>query len=81
MKIQVPRLAQPLFRESSELKPTFIGLIRSVDTIPVETRDSFRVVVKDITTRKRLIFDLTQDNWNTEGFYWVVSAGITGEIQ
>ena len=56
-----------------------VGLIRSVDTVPVANRDVFRVVVRDIATRQTLRFDLSQDNWN--GSCWMVSEDYTGEIQ
>ena len=77
MKIHVPRVAQPLFRQSEIV--SLIGLVRSVDTVPVANRDVFRVVVRDIATRQILRFDLAQDNWN--GNQWVVLEDCTGEIQ
>lgn len=77
MTIHVPRIAQPLFREGDTL--TLVGLIRSVDTVPVANRDIFRVVVRDVETRVTLKFDLGQDNWN--GSRWSVPQDTTGEIQ
>jgi hypothetical protein len=77
MKINIPRIAQPLFRRADSI--LLIGLIKSVDTVPVANRDVFRVVVRNIETRKTLRFDLSQDNW--DGKQWVVAADTTGEIQ
>lgn len=77
MKINVPRIAQPLFRQADTI--LLIGLIKSVDTVPVAARDVFRVVVRDVETRKTLRFDLSQENW--DGKQWVVTEDITGEIQ
>lgn len=77
MKINIPRIAQPLFRQADIL--TLVGLIRSIDTVPVANMDVFRVVVRDIETRNTLRFDLHQDNWT--GTKWVVSEETTGEIQ
>lgn len=77
MKIHVPRIAQPLFRQADTV--LLVGLIKSVDTVPVANRDVFRVVVRDVATRQTLRFDLGQENWN--GNCWVVPEDYTGEIQ
>jgi hypothetical protein len=75
--MKIPRIAQPLFRQS-DTSVLLIGLIRSVDTVPVAARDVFRVVVRDVANRQMLRFDLSQENYN--GICWIVPADITGEI-
>lgn len=68
--MHIPRIAQPLFMKD-DTSNTFVGYIKSVDTVPVAAQDVFRVVVRDMFNRRMVRFDLHQSDYSSLGI-WLV---------